>query len=224
MTKTLATLKEILTPLCQPRRLIWANESWEHIFLQWSPIALEDIEGLFMSPRTVSGSIEVDFSQSERGQVLYLPPLEKNPHCVPILSLCCRLNDQQGIAKFRVMLVSLDKKGDPYGIGFRMETPHSQDQDTSTNEGIHDFHHAQLIQKFGQTKLDNKLQIDCPCWIPETQPSFPLPAECPVTLLLCLIVTLYGRKYYNQFLAEHQIFDIKRHLKKLDPWINWEQN
>ena len=226
MTKTLATLKEILTPLCKPRRLIWTNESWEHIFVQWSPIAREDIEGLFMSPRTVSGSIEVDFSQSERGQVLYLPPLERNPSCVPILSLYCKLNDQQGIAKFRVMLVSLDKKGNPYGIGFRMETPESMNQegDMPANGGIHDFHHAQLIQRFKQEKVDSKLQIDCPCWIPESQPSFPLPAKCPVTLLLCLIVTLYGRNYYNQFLMEHQIFDIKRHLKKLDPWINWKQN
>ena len=105
MTKTLATLKEILTPLCKPRRLVWANGSWEHVFTQWRPIAREDIEELFTSPRTVSGSVEVDFSQSERGQVIYLPPLERNPSCVPILSLYCKLNDQQGIAKFRVMLV-----------------------------------------------------------------------------------------------------------------------
>ena len=174
MTKTLATLKEILTPLCKPRRLIWANESWEHIFVQWSPIAREDIEELFTSPRTVSGSIEVDFSQSERGQVLYLPPLEKEPRCIPILSLYCRLNDRQGIAKFRVMLVSLDKKGDPYGIGFRMETPESMNQkgDMPANLGIHDFYHAQLIQRFRREELNSELQIDCPCWIPDSQPLF----------------------------------------------------
>ena len=226
MIKTLTTLKEILTPLCKPRRLVWANGGWERVFTQWRPIAREDIEELFTSPRTVSGSVEVDFSQSERGQVIYLPPLEKNPCCVPILSLYCKLSDQQGIAKFRVMLVSLDKKGNPYGIGFRMETPESMNQDTeaSTRIGIHDFHHAQLIQRFRREELNSELQIDCPCWIPDSQPSFPLPAECPVTLLLCLIVTLYGRNYYNQFLTQHQIFDIKRHLKKIDRWINWKQN
>ena len=120
---------------------------------------------------------------------------------------------------------SLDKKGNPYGIGFRMETPESMNQegDMPANGGIHDFHHAQLIRRFGQPKLDI-LPIDCPVWIPDSQPSFPLPAECPVTLLLCLIVTLYGRNYYNQFLTQHQIFDIKRHLKKIDRWINWKQN
>ena len=226
MIKTLTTLKEILTPLCKPRRLVWANGGWERVFTQWRPIAREDIEELFTSPRTVSGSVEVDFSQSERGQVIYLPPLEKNPHCVPILSLYCKLSDQQGIAKFRVMLVSLDKKGNPYGIGFRMETPEIMNQgvDMPAGGGIHDFHHAQLIQRFKQEQLDSKLQIDCPCWIPESQPSFPLPAECPVTLLLCLIVTLYGRECYNRFLTEHQIFDIEQYKKKLKPWINWKPN
>ena len=222
MTKIFTTLKDILTPLCKPRRLVWANEEWGRVFTKWRPIAREDIEELFTLPRTVSEPIEVDFSQSERGQVLYLPPLEKNPRCVPILSLYCKLNNQQGIAKFRVMLVRLDNEGKPYGIGFRMETPHSQNQemDTPTNEGIHDFYHAQLIQRFRREEVNSELQIDCPCWIPVTQPSFPLPAECPVTLLLCLIVTLYGRKYYNQFLVEHEIFEIKQYKKKLDLWIN----
>ena len=222
MTKTLTTLKDILTPLCKPRRLVWANEDWEHVFTQWRPIAREELEELFTSPRTVSGPVEVDFSKSERGQVLYLPPLERNPRCVPILSLYCKLNNQQSIAKFRVMLVCLDNEGKPYGIGFRMETPESLNQNLNTpvNEGIHDFHHAQLIRKFGQKALDRKLQVDCPSWIPESQPSFPLPAKCPVMLLLCLILTLYGKRYYKQFFDENGIFEIEQYQKKLDPWIN----
>ena len=223
MTKILATLKDILTPLCKPRRLVWANGEWGRVFTQWRPIAREELEGLFTVPETVHGPVEVDFSKSERGQVLYLPPLEKNPRCVPILSLYCKLNNQQNIAKFRVMLVCLDNEGNPYGIGFRMETPESQNQnvDMSTNPGIHDFHHAQLIQKFGQTKLDSKLQIDCPSWIPETQPSFPLPANCPVKLLICLVLALYGKTYCESFFTKNQIFDIHQHLEELHPWIKW---
>ena len=229
MTKILATLKDILTPLCKPRRLVWANEEWGRVFTQWRPIAREELEGLFAAPETGSGSVEVDFSKSERGQVLYLPPLEKNPRCVPILSLYCKLNETQSIAKFRVMLVCLDKKGKPYGIGFRMETPESMNQDMNTtdNVGIHDFHHAQLIRRFGQSNLDI-LPIDCPIWLPDSQPSFPLPAECPVTLLLCLIVTLYGRNYYNDFFNvyfnDYKKSQIKRYKKKLDSWVNWKQD
>ena len=226
MTKTLTTLKDILTPLCKPRRLVWANEGWEHVFTQWRPIAREELEELFTPPRTVSGPVEVDFSKSKRGQVLYLPPVEKEPHFVPILSLYCKLNDKQSIAKFRVMLVRLDdcfeENRKVYGIGFRMETPESMNQNATTtdNEGIHDFHHAQLIRKFGQKALDCKLKIECPSWLPESQPSFPLPAECPVMLLLCLILTLYGKRYYKQFFEVNDIFDIEQYKKKLDPWIN----
>ena len=111
-----------------------------------------------------------------------------------------------------------------------METPERINHDgslsinnqniTTNNGGIHDFHHAQLIRKFGQKKLDNKLQIDCPIWLPQSQPSFPLPAECPVTLLLCLLVTLYGREYYNRFLAEHTIFEVEQYKQELNQWIN----
>ena len=232
MTKAIAMLKNILIPLFKIQQSAWFSkeEKWKQscqalktydaISAKWVPITFEKIEYLFKEPELV-----LNFSQW--GKVLYLPPLEKDANFVPVLSLSCKLNETQSIAKLRVILVCLDKNGKPYGIGFRMETPEriNQNANTTDNEGIHDFHHAQLIQKFGQTKLDSELQIDCPCWIPESQPSFPLPAKCPVTLLLCLIVTLYGRKYYNQFLMEHNIsFDIKQYKKKLDPWINWEQH
>ena len=137
------------------------------------------------------------------------------------------------------MLVCLDENGKPRGIGFRLETPESMNQDvepsesqnqganTNSKEGIHDFHHAQLIRKFGN-KLDSKLKIECPSWLPQSQPSFPLPAKCPVTLLLCLIVTLYGRKCYNKFVSDHLNqygkSAVKPYEKKLEPWVNWEQH
>ena len=222
MQKIITTLKDILTPLCKRKNDVWSNENWKHIFVDWPPLAREDIEVLFLPSETG----EVDFSKSERGKVIYLPPLEKDPNCVPILSLYFKLKETQSIAKLRVLLVRLDKNREPhgiYGIGFRMETPEKVNQGVNSsvnNEGAHDFHHAQLIRKFGEKKLDNKLQIDCPTWLPQSQPSFPLPAECPVTLLLCLLVTLYGRKYYNQFLTDHSIFEIGQYQKELNRWIN----
>lgn len=230
MQKIISTLKDILTPLCKRQKDVWNNENWKHIFVEWPPLAREDLETLFMLTETG----EVDFSESKRGKVIYLPPLEKDPDCVPILSPYFNLKETQSIAKLRVLLVRLDENRKPhgiYGIGFRMETPESVNQgvnspvnsrnvDRANNGGTHDFHHAQLIRKFGQRKLDDKLQIDCPIWIPQSQPSFPLPAECPVTLLLCLIVTLYGRRYYDQYLAEHNIFEIKQYQEKLNRWIS----
>lgn len=236
MQKVITTLKDILTPLCK-RKDVSTNDDWQHVFSEWPPLAPEDIEGLFQRAKIeskTSKTVELNFSQAQRGRVLYLPPLEKDPCCIPILSLYCKLKELQSIAKFRVLLVRLDENRGPhgiYGIGFRMETPEKINQNTSpstnnqgtnttNNNGHHDFHHAQLIRKFGQDELDNKLQIDCPIWLPQSQPSFPLPAECPVTLLLCLLVTLYGRKYYNQFLTDHNIFEIRQYQQELNRWIN----
>ena len=234
MQKIITTLQDILTPLCESQKDIWNKEGWRPIFTEWPPLAREDIEVLFKRAKTDPQSVPVDFLQSQRGQVLYLPPLEKDPNCVPILSLYCKLQEPQSIMKLRVMLVSLDENRGTdgiYGIGFRMETPerinqgisssaNNQSADAIDNGGAHDFHHAQLIRKFGKRKLDDKLQIDCPVWLPQSQPSFPLPAKCPVTLLLCLILTLYGRKYYNRLLTEHEIFGIGQYQQELNQWIN----
>ena len=241
MTKTISALQNLLESLFRIQSSAWfaeegkwrassqALETYKLISAMWEPIDLKNVKHEFNK-----SELNLDFSN----RVLYLPPMKKDANFVPVLSLSCKLNETQSIAKFRVMLVSLNKKGNPYGIGFRMETPHSQDQaeetpadeegtgdeDASANEGIHDFYHAQLIKTF-QKKLGEKLQINYPSWLPESQPSFPMPAKDPVTLLLCLIVTLYGRECYNQFfdtyVNHYRKSDVKRYKDKLDPWINW---
>ena len=109
MQKVITTLKDILTPLCKRRKDVRDNENWEHIFTEWPPLAREDIEVLFMYARTGAEPIEVNFSESERGKVIYLPPLEKDPDCVPILSPYFNLKETQSIAKLRVLLVRLDE-------------------------------------------------------------------------------------------------------------------
>ena len=43
-------------------------------------------------------------------------------------------------------------------------------------------------------------------------------------LLLCLILTLYGKRYYKQFFDANEIFEIQQYKKKLEPWINWKRN
>lgn len=238
MTRIINVLKSILTPLLKIQQSVWIDEepnrirssqalaTYKALFYEFGllPITLEDIEKLL----PLSESDGMNFSKY--GKVLYLPPLKNDACFVPILSLSWKLKESHSTAQLRVMFVSLDDCFEEdrkfYGIGFRMETPGSWNQDTDppANPGTHDFHHAQLIQEFDQKKLDNKLQIECPCWIPETQPSFPLPAECPVTMLLCLIVTLYGRDYYNDFFKDHfngpRESEIKPYKEKVDPWIN----
>ena len=205
MQRIITAFKQILTPLCELQESAWSGEepkwkpskraleTYKFVFEQRlqsvQPVKPHEIDQFF-SP---SDTAKVNFFNENK--VLYLPPLRKDAEdaeFVPIFSLCCNLSKDQSVARFRVILVSLDEndKTKLNGIGFRMETP--------DGTGIHDFHHAQLIQQFSPKQFDDKLRAQCPCWLPESQPSFPLPADCPVTLLLCIIITLYGWEYYKE--------------------------
>jgi len=175
------------------------------------PVEEKELGGLFPDSETV----EVGFS--ERRKVLYLPPLEKNQEFVPVLSLWCKLDETGAKMALRVMLVSRGgNEGMLRGIGFRLESPYGDEDDEENKEGRHDFYHAQLIRNLGWGPL-----VEGPSWLPETQPSFPLTADDPVTLMLCLLLSLYGKKYCWTFYTEHQIFDLKSHLDRLDTWIKW---
>ncbi len=230
MEKTITTLKDILIPLCKEQEYVRQNlfpqalEAYETVLERLPPITLPEIKNLFKQCCTPSETYKANSSQW--GKVLYLPPVEQYNYFLPTLSLNCRLNENQSIAQFRVMLIRIEENKTTHefcGIGFRMETPGSAAQNScaTVNDGIHDFYHAQLVRKL-DSKLKNKLQITCPNWIPDAQPSFPLAADCPVTLLLCLIVTLYGKKYYSQFLEEHKnnMPYIKPYWEKLNKWMN----
>ena len=226
MIETINALKDILMPLFQIQTDAWfnpepepkpscqASEIFQLLSEKWEPIIdFEEIGHLFKPSK-----LTLDFSK----RVLYLPPLEKKIDFVPILSLSCILDKARSSAQFKVMLVCLDEHKKLCGIGFRMETPENMNQNvnTSSNDGIHDFYHAQLIRKFDQRAPDSTQGFDCPSWFPQSQPSFPLPADCPVSLLLCLIVTLYGRKYYNNFLKTHGTPKTQEYEDKLNLWIN----
>ena len=229
MQRIITAFKQILTPLCEIQKSAWNNEDakWKpskraletYKFVSQQPlqsvqpIKPEDVNKFFPPSKTAA----VNFF--DKNKVLYLPPLKKDPEFVPIFSLCCNLSKNQSIAKFRVMLVTLDKddKTTLKGIGFRMETPEGRGQNANTTDndstGIHDFYHAQLIQQFSPKQFGDKLQTKCLSWLPESQPSFPLPADCPVTLLLCLIVTLYGGEYYTKICG--RISGIEQYRNKL---------
>jgi len=180
----------------------------------WPPIEEKELDGLFPDSEVVG----VDFSG--RSKVLYLPQLEKNPEFVPVLSLWCNLDETRTKMTLKVMLISSGgDEGNLCGVGFRLESPHGDEEDEGDERkevGRHDFYHAQLIRSLGYGP-----PVECPSWLPETQPSFPLTADCPVTLVLCLLLSLYGKKYCWTFYTEHQIFDLKSYLDKLASWIKW---
>jgi hypothetical protein len=202
MNKTIGALRQLFLFLYTEQERDWnpqrqgrkpsarAQKLRNHLVVPLPPVRETDLEKWFPS-RPSSDELRVDFSQE--GRVLYLPPLQKNAEFVPILCTKCNVKGNKAEVNLQVMMVRLSDDGRTLqGIGFRLETPSQEEQkETQVKDSIHGFYHAQLIRGFGCG-----LSVECPDWLPEDQPSFPLAANSPTTLVLCLLLTLYGKKAY----------------------------
>jgi hypothetical protein len=73
----------------------------------------------------------------------------------------------------------------PRAIGMRFESPHGNSND-------HCFHHAQLWTHI-RKGVDATRIVDPGAWVPEDQPSFPLPAKNPLELVWAAAVSIYGK-------------------------------
>ena len=91
------------------------------------------------------------------------------------------------------------------GIGFRMEK----------GEGEHGFYHAQLIRD-----LQTGACVECPRWLPETQPSLPIHAVSSATLLLCTLLSIYGLDSFWKLINEiGQVHGLPVHLEQFSEWF-----
>lgn len=117
---------------------------------------------------------------------LYLPPLDKNPTTIPILSFKYEFNGKEEV-KLCLHLVTLHND-EFHAFGYRFETQHPG----GVGVAAHDFQHAQLCTTYEGPGNSTNHYHNCPPWMPTTQPSFPLPAKDYVGLLICLLVSLYG--------------------------------
>ncbi len=145
---------------------------------------------------------------SENHQLISLPPLRRDTHLVPFLTLfhdgivsdisCCRLY---------VLLLGFNRnqggQNEVYGIGFRIESPerNCSNDEGNSRVGSHDFYHAQYVLNLSKYKWPDFYRTFPQ--LPESQPSFPLWAIQPVDALLNLVLTLYGAEYYLNFLRNH---------------------
>ncbi len=105
----------------------------------------------------------------------------------------------------RVTLLCLDESR-LKAIGFRLE-----------EWKTHQFYHAQFISDLGPSDVAN--QLLCPEWIPDSQPSFPVPADCPVSLILCLLLTLYGLKDASRICNDYNVHKLQPYIAKLKPYV-----
>ena len=104
------------------------------------------------------------------------------------------------------LLTMLDENSDIQALSIRFET----DEEASQNNciGSHDFCHAQFCQSIG--KLDCATTLK---WLPDSQPSIPLDARDQISLVLCMLVSLYGGKHVLEKINQSQARDVRKHLK-----------
>lgn len=177
----------------------------------WSPLREEELGNLLGDPSAPNAELpDIDFSA--RRKVLYLPPFEEHPEFVPVLSMEYHLRSNPSEPKLRIMFMYIED-GDTklHGLGFRLERGISPSR--------HDFYHIQLIRDF---RFGWGPTTQCRSKFPDEQPAFPLPAESPISLLLYLIMSLYGRKECWDYLGG--IFGLKEHFDQMDRRIAWSSS
>lgn len=120
---------------------------------------------------------------------LYLLPLEDDPDFVPILSLDCNLNERR--ANFRVDMYRLHNTVDNtvdnrlHCVGYRFEIGQADSK--------HDYHHVQFTNRRPQSEGGHPLP-ESPQWAPVQVPCIPVPATRVVALILCLVISFYGKR------------------------------
>lgn len=110
----------------------------------------------------------------------YLPPLDEDKEFIPILSLECGFASSPPFLSLRVGMTKYpnDGKGQPVSVGFRFEM--------GQHASNHNYHHMQLT-----ARPHNEPLLGCP-ELPEKYPCVPTPAKCPFSLVLCMLLSLYG--------------------------------
>jgi len=125
---------------------------------------------------------------------IFLPPLQDNMDCVPVLYLpestrTWEMSSKADCVKYCVALFRDSGRGKAAvkSIVYRFETAHRREE--GGDEGKHSYCHCQASH--GPER--NISVAGCPDWLPDEVPCFPLRANDPVSLLLCLVISLYGR-------------------------------
>lgn len=131
--------------------------------------------------------------------ILGLPPLHNG--YVPALRI--NYEEERDEIGFEVVFYLYNRdENKPSSYGFRFEQPHRGSQACSgIIHGMHEYHHAQIVTHIRSVPLNipehmGELNDSIPC--------IPLPADGLVSLILCMYLSIYGRrKFYELMKAVH---------------------
>ena len=142
-----------------------------------------------------------------RDASLYLQlELPKDQRILPLVTM----HSTEEWVHFRIytLLTTLDENSDIQALSIRYETdegdPHRQ------TDGSHDFCHAQFCNR-----ISHRICATTPKWLPESQPSIPVDADDQLSLVLCMLTSLYGGAYVQQRINDSGIRNIDKYLNKV---------
>lgn len=164
---------------------------------QATPIAIKTLGGMLRS--------EQDIDTETKNIFLYLEP----PDGTGLLPLVT-IRTSEAWIHFRIYtrLYLLDGDSKVKALGIRFET--DEGEGDPHIKGAHDFCHAQLFSRSAGVS-----DLPIPSWLPVSQPSFPLDADDQVSLVLCMLTTLYGGAHVLRRLREVSNIGISKHLNKV---------
>lgn len=147
--------------------------------LIWSETELEWL--LPGKGRPISGGVSKPY--------LLMEPITKGGLMLPLISWMYD-PDAKPTAKlgFHLALCMLSKNDGLFSVGYRFESPHGT--------GMHNYYHVQLIRRFADGMPS--WCDECRDSLPETQPAFAIDARDPVSLLICILVSVYGLDHFSR--------------------------
>ena len=173
-----------------------------------TPVSASQLHGMLSSSS--------DVEMRDNHQFLFLEPIESEK-ILPLVTL----HSSNDWVHFRIytLFTMLDKCSTLQVLAIRFETDEgyrnsgseSGSHDNSGGEpGSHDFCHAQLCNF-----INNRIPISTPTWIPDSQPSIPLDADNQISLVLCMLTSLYGGAHVRKRISASGDIGIRKHLKKV---------
>ncbi|HMD97129.1 MAG TPA: hypothetical protein VKM93_07350 [Terriglobia bacterium] len=154
----------------------------------------------------VLGSSPQTFSTSEN-RYIFLEPVLETEKMLPVMAVKYDFGKRVPELRLRLTLFRIHNS-QLHAFGLRFETPESNHD--------HKYYHAQLMPPLNGLTLPTGFQP----WVPETQPCLVLYVEDEISLLACVLVSVYGLERAERFLVESQFGTLIRGHVKGMPWID----
>lgn len=158
----------------RPKRLIQAIEGYE--ILEDRSIPIDNIS----LKRLANEHSTVHCIKTKKRHII-LPPLDRyDVQYIPTLTLDCCFSKELQSVRYGLFLLEVYQEGGNKilrCLEFRYELDHGGSH--------HDYSHAQLSRVVENINFD---------WIPTHTPAFPLTANGAISLLLCMIISLYSKR------------------------------